>query len=399
MFSLNASNGSASGRECFIDDSVAVKTVRIIAYSVIIFVSVIGNSGIIAILWKEKRMRHSINYFIANMSTCDFLMTVGYMPRMLTIITLGYEWRVGGTPGLMFCKTVSFLYDTCVCVSIFTAIAISLDRFLAVAFPLRSFITNRTSKLVIAAIWLLAVVIQSPLLHAAQTATIDGKRRCHSNLDQTFKVGSGKLYYISVSSIYASSLCVTVVLYSLIVISLKLKRDRLLGSHSSYACGQNRREKSCSNVVHMVLAVIGFFVFSWALFVLQLVLYSHDIVLSKSCNVNFIVGLLAHSNCAVTPCLYVTLSENYRKGFRKLVWCCGVRDETETSTAAVRNLNSVEFSVRTRRVQLNTSVVETGRSPLVRSAAVRCPQSPSPPTATGTLPLQWTRDQEQETLL
>lgn len=390
---LNTSGNRTIGTECFINDSAGVKVARSMVYSIIILVSVFGNTGIIRIIWKERRMRHSINYFIGNMSASDLLMTVGYMPRMVAITNMGYEWHLDGNLGLIFCKTVSFLYDTCVCVSIFTAIAISLDRFLAVAFPLRIFITNRRSKIMIAVIWLTATLIQFPNLYASQLVQFRGKTRCHSALDQIFMVGFSKLYYITVSSIYVSSLCTTVILYVLIMIYLKLKRDRLLGSQKSFPSGRNSREKSCRNVVHMVLAVIGFFVFSWTLFVLQLVLYSHNMILSKSCNVNFIVGLLAHSNCAITPFLYAKLSENYRKGFKQMCYCSW-RDEVELSsvTLRLRNAHSVQRgagnTAHKRTVSFNTCLVRINKGP--GSEPSGQPVSP-PPTPTGSFPLPWRR--------
>ena len=384
---VNASNETDFSRtECFISDSKEIKIVRATVYSVIILASVLGNTGIIRIIWKEKRMRHSINFFIGNMSTTDLLMTIGYMPRMLTITFMGYEWAVDGWLGLIFCKTLSFLFDTCVCVSIFTAIAISLDRFLAVALPLRVIITNRNSKIIIITIWFTAALIQSPLLYSAQLVHVRGRTSCNSALDETFVAGFSKLYYITVSSIYVSSLCMTVVLYIMILIFLKVKRERLLllGSKNSNTSARKSRQKSCRNVIHMVLTVIGFFVVSWTMFVLQLVLYSHNIILSNSCNVNFIVGLLAHSNCAVTPFLYVAFSENYRKGFKRLFYC-GMRSEVENS--------SVSLALRT------VHAASKGTEKTKRKLPGSSEKTVSLPSPAGSFPFQWIRRDHQDTLL
>ena len=76
-------------------------------------------------------MRKTVNFFIVNMCIADLLITL-YMPRSMSVWYDGYKWQLQGTVGVFFCKLAVFMHQTAICVSIFTVVAISFDRFFAV---------------------------------------------------------------------------------------------------------------------------------------------------------------------------------------------------------------------------------------------------------------------------
>ena len=90
--------------KCFVDDLVIVKVARFMVYSVILLTSLVANSMTVFLIWKKKRMRKTVNYFIVNMAVSDLLITTVYMPRQMIKFFIGSQWIVGGAFGAVLCK-------------------------------------------------------------------------------------------------------------------------------------------------------------------------------------------------------------------------------------------------------------------------------------------------------
>ena len=59
---LSSGNSLVSESECFHRDSLATKFLRILPHFFIIIVSLIGNSMVVAVVFKNPRMRTTVNY-------------------------------------------------------------------------------------------------------------------------------------------------------------------------------------------------------------------------------------------------------------------------------------------------------------------------------------------------
>ena len=304
--------------ECFVHDSSATKMLRIIPYCILLIVSLLGNSVIIAVVWKEQRMRKTVNFFIVNMCVADLFITL-YMPRVMSIWHSGYQWQVRGTLGLILCKFAVFMHQTAICASIFTVVTISCDRFFAVVLPLKTIITKTVCKIILALIWILSVAIRVPMLYGLETGYDRyGKWGCILSLDDAFYKGAEKAYYqFTLIGLFAVPLSVTVVLYTGILISLKLRK--IPGEEVLRNMGRQQRRDAVikRKVLRMVLILVAVFVLCWLLYFAQLILFSYKI--QVSCDVQFLRLFLAHLNSAINPCLYLLLNENFREGVRNIL--------------------------------------------------------------------------------
>ena len=310
---------------CFHEDSLEIKSARIIPYCLIIVVSLIGNSMVVAVVLKNPRMRTTVNYYIVNLAIADLLITF-YMPRVISIALFGYEWVVGGTAGYVFCKLSILLNQTPIIVSTFTVVAISFDRFNAVVFPLRTFVSSRLCKVILLCTWLVALAFRLPSVYAVQLMTEEGKLYCNLLLDVTFGQGTNKLYYyFNVIVMFTIPLLMIVILYSAILITLKRRKTPGLTpeNSSNNSEGFRRREVVKKKVLRLVSIVVSAFILCWLLYYIRLCMYAYGYNLS--CDWLFVRLVLAHFNSALNPCLYAIFSENYRRGFKKIiarVGCC-----------------------------------------------------------------------------
>ena len=161
---------------CFLHDTDLVRVWRVAPFAPIAFFASTGNPLVLVVVWRKKTMRKTINFFIANMALSDLIFILVYIPRVVTILSLGYKWLVHGLADLIFCHMVSSLVEITVIVSVLTIVAISVERFLAVMSPLRSFVTTKICAFVISAAWLIAISVTIPTLFALSLADSKGKR-------------------------------------------------------------------------------------------------------------------------------------------------------------------------------------------------------------------------------
>lgn len=153
------------------------KIVAIIIYSVVSLLAIGGNYCIIHLVFKFQRLKSPTNYLIANLAVADFSMALLCIPfSYWPTIILSY-WPFG----YMMCKIINYSQCIAVMSSAYTLVAISLDRFVAIMFPLKASwkLTKAKALCSIGAIWLGSGIIASPLLIVLGVTTYDdGSLQC-----------------------------------------------------------------------------------------------------------------------------------------------------------------------------------------------------------------------------
>lgn len=108
-------------------------------YIIIFLTAVIGNGIVCFIVQSSPRMRTVTNYFIVNLAVGDMLMALFCIPfSSISLFVLNY-WPFGE----ILCRFVNYSQAVSVLVSAYTLVAISMDRYIAIMWPLRPRITKR----------------------------------------------------------------------------------------------------------------------------------------------------------------------------------------------------------------------------------------------------------------
>uniref|UniRef100_A0A3Q2XZ38 Gastrin/cholecystokinin type B receptor n=1 Tax=Hippocampus comes TaxID=109280 RepID=A0A3Q2XZ38_HIPCM len=134
-------------------------TLIILLYSLIFFLSVFGNLLIIVVLTVNKRMRTVTNTFLLSLAVSDLMLVVFCMPFTL-IPSILKDFIFGA----IMCKIVTYLMGISVSISTFSLVAIAIERYSAICNPLKSRVwqTRSHAYRVIAATWLMAIIIMIP---------------------------------------------------------------------------------------------------------------------------------------------------------------------------------------------------------------------------------------------
>ena len=310
---------------CFEKDEAYVTALRILAYSVVVLVSLVGNTLVLGVsVWQDRKMKRNMNYFIANMAVADLTITIVYMPRIIAAMAVGFEWLVGGTVGVVLCKLVPFLHHVTILVSVLSLVGLSFERYLAVAtnWP-RNILSERRTKMIIFLIWVVSLGVRLPhAIALTYKRSKGGDFICATEFNDLFGSSKARKLYdnLLAAIFYALPLALLIIFYTMAM--LKLRKHRAsMESLCSAQHSKRVRETNC-RLFKMMLAVTTAFVLCWAAYFIA----RRAILKTRiSCEVRFWRVFLAHTNSALTPCMYAFFSKKYRRGFANIIGrCCSV---------------------------------------------------------------------------
>lgn len=280
------------------------------AYILIFVVSLVGNLFIAMVVFKTKKLRRPINFFIVNMAMSDLLSPIFLFPSELTKLYAG-SWLISSPLGQALCKLVPFLADVSATVSIQSLVLIAGDRFVAVVFPLRSpLISPKLCPFFILVTWVFSMAFCWPYLFAQI-----GQLYCEMQWNNAFEEPSSieKFFFITFFVLRYIAFALLIILYSVILI--KLKSQKIPGEKSVNAKQQRARRNR--NVLKMAIAIVLGFALCWlpfSFFSLQMFFANN----SRLVHYWSITRFMAFSNGAINPCICFIFSGNYRQGFKNL---------------------------------------------------------------------------------
>ena len=299
---------------------------KIFVYCLLFVVSLAGNSFIAIIVYKTKAMRRTINYLIVNIAMSDLLFPIFVFPSILSELQV-ISWPSSGPLGQTLCKLHVTLPDISVVVSIQCLVLVTVDRFSAVLFPLRSpLISSKLCPFFILATWIVAILTTFPHLKALTLVQYADELQCEWKWMEAFGESSSLgSYVLAVYVIFLYiPLTLMAILYSLII--LKLKSQKIPGEKSDNA-GQ-QREKRDQKVLRMAIAIVSGFVICWVPYsiVALLTLFPGNNTSRLNSRLDcsfipfgFITRILSRANCAISPCICFIFGGNFRQGLTSLL--------------------------------------------------------------------------------
>ena len=290
------------------------KTILMPFYFISLLVALIGNVLIILIFYKYRPIRKSINYFVLNMAISDLFTALTIMPFIIarTLSNGTFLEHIPSPLAGVVCKLCFFLTDTSIIVSIISLLMISLDRLVAVVFPLQIKLISRKVRFIcILTSWVVALSVHAPYLFI-----ITFKGGCF----KTWNDETNNRYIVATfTTFFVVPVCFLIIIYGAITVNLKQrqrKRKKMSASKKSRVHSGNRR------VIGLSMAILAAFVISIGpLFVLKCIVFmfhgKRPLEVQKNPAMSFIIGsLLVHSWAAVNPCMCFAFSENFQTGLK-----------------------------------------------------------------------------------
>ncbi|XP_077523678.1 allatostatin-A receptor-like [Amblyomma americanum] len=260
-------------------------------------------------------MRSTTNILIINLAVADLLFIVFCVPFTAWDYALSY-WPFGDA----WCRIVQYLVIVCACASIYTLVLMSVDRFLAVVYPVRSMSirTQANAFRCILLTWIIIFVACVPVLVCHGVVIVDGLHSfCTFRVDAGYNIAA---FYVSLCMIaFVVPLALIFALYALMLNRLWLGVPP--GGRVSAESSRAKRR-----VTRLVIVIVLVFAVCWCPVHVVLVLKSVGLYGERMDAPRIVVQIasqvLAYTNSCVNPFLYAFLSDSFRKGFSKVFFCC-----------------------------------------------------------------------------
>ena len=323
---LNATcqNVSHSGRPMFLGTPEAFLVPAL--FLVIFVVGILGNGGLIFIVARNANMRNVPNILIVNLAAGDLILILVSVPFTATIYTLP-EWPYGEP----ICRLNEFLCCMSLGVSVFTLIALSLDRYVAIAHPLsrrKSSPVCRTASVAVA-IWLLSILLSIPVAvvsHIEYYPDGPSGETVGVCIRQSQYWGEPYARWQAVFNFvvfFAVPMLIIFVFYALMARTLIASSSSIPGCGNTSTAGRAQTE-SRNKVARLILSFVAVFVLCWLpRHVYVLWYYFSPGEYNMFWHVFKIVGFcMSFINSCVNPLALYYLSQQFRRHYNNILCCC-----------------------------------------------------------------------------
>ncbi|XP_029375939.1 adenosine receptor A2b isoform X2 [Echeneis naucrates] len=313
-----------------------------------VVIAVLSISGNILVCWAvaiNTTLKNATNYFLVSLAVADILVGCLAIPFAITI-SIGIHLDFYGC--LFLACFVLVLTQS----SIFSLLAIAIDRYLAVKIPLRykELMTGKTAREIIAILWILSFVI-GLIPFFGWNMNSRGNSLWSCNLDCYFE-SVVEMHYMVYFNFFV---CVLLPLLIMLGIYLKIftvARKQLrqielkcVGNGDSPHHGLLQKEIRAAKSLSII---VGLFAVCWLpVHILNcLTLFYRD--LKKPEAVMFVAIILSHANSAVNPIIYAYRIQDFRNTFRKILarhFLCRREDLYLSSNGSRHNKDQIHMTI------------------------------------------------------
>uniref|UniRef100_A0A8D2ZFS4 Growth hormone secretagogue receptor type 1 n=1 Tax=Scophthalmus maximus TaxID=52904 RepID=A0A8D2ZFS4_SCOMX len=284
-------------------------------YIPLMLFGLLGNILTILVVWLRPHMRSSTYLYLSSMAVSDLLIL------LLLPLDLYKLWRPRPWPlGDLVCKVTMFLSECCTFCTILHITCLSLERYLAVCWPItaKTVVTRRRTRSLIGCLWLGAAISAAPVLVMVGVEEVGTKgwRERVGELNFETDKSECRCTHYAVSSGLLSAMMVLSNLYFLVPLCILGLVYSLIGRTLWLRPRSSRRDQSHRHTVKMLGVIVLAFVLCWLPFHVGRTIFSLSLGTSYF---NLVSSVLFYLSAAVNPLLYNLMSARYRRAVHSLV--------------------------------------------------------------------------------
>ena len=329
------------------------------AFIVITIVTIVGNLLVCyAIVTNRMLRRIPTNTFIFSLALSDLLTAVIAMTFDVDILLKREVW----THGEHMCRAWTTIYLIGVPTSIWTLLAVSIDRYKTLSDPLGQFketrfMTRKRALLAVTCIWLYCVIFSLvPVFGWREWRMWVHQEQCYFVLTSEFSALSSFLNFI------VPLLGTCAVYIKIYLIARNRQELQECSMRAGTGINSERRRKHYKDnlrAAKTISLIIGAFFFCWVPYcVMSIVLNLQPEFLSHSPpELTYILLMCGYLNCALNPFLYSLLNRRFKTTYTRM--CRRLQSKIRRRGGSFSTLSLQTMS--TRRIRLTE--LREGQSP------------------------------------
>ena len=286
------------------------------------FVALTGNFLVLVAFIKTSSLKTSPNYYIVNMAVSDIVGVILNWPLYATegMLQAGENLIEDPNVASLLCKLGIYSRALSYVVSILSLMLIAVDRFIATAFPLKSFkITAKIRAIFLLLSWCLPAICIVPYFVYSEIVEIEKHTFCRNMMSSLAK----SIYQlVSFALVYLAPLVSICVLYSLIMKNSRRIAEQLDNCEQRSRVFKKKREMQNQNMMKIFGSIVLALFTCWTPLYVYMFLKSQSpsIFIKDKCFL--LVGLLYYIfpllSTAINPFILITLSSSYRAAVKSL---------------------------------------------------------------------------------
>ncbi|GCC22355.1 G-protein coupled receptor 83-like isoform X2 [Chiloscyllium punctatum] len=294
--------------------NATVKALLIVAYSVIIVISLFGNILVCQVVIKNKRMHSATSLFIVNLAGADIMITLLNTPFTL-VRFVNSTWVFG--QGM--CHISRFAQYCSLHVSTLTLTAIAVDRHQAIMHPLKPRVSPVKGMIYIIIIWIMASCFSLPhaiyqKLFRFEYSKEKFRSLCVPNFPEPADLFWKYLDLATFVMLYVLPLLIITITYT--TVAKKLWLRNAIGDVTTEQYFAHRRKKK--KTIKMLMMVVIVFAVCWFPLNCYVVLLSSQTIHTNNA-LYFAFHWFAMSSTCYNPFIYCWLNESFRLELKSLL--------------------------------------------------------------------------------
>lgn len=288
--------------------SVAESVAIGVFLSIIILISIVGNSLVCVAVFKVRQMRKIGNFYLVSLAIADLLVSLLVMTFALANDIME-EWVFGHS----FCSVWISLDIMCSTASILNLCAISLDRYIHIRDPLHyeNWMTKKRTAIIITLVWVCSCLISFLPIHLGwhkPDSALSHTEGCQFDINPVYAVISSTVSFIIPCVVMLSIYCK---LYS-------TAQQHVRNIRRTYACERYDGSLSDHKAAITLGIIMGVFLLCWTpFFVVNLTAAA-----CKTCVPPLafkIITWLGYANSSLNPIIYSIFNTDFREAFRRII--------------------------------------------------------------------------------
>ncbi|KAG8590573.1 hypothetical protein GDO81_006802 [Engystomops pustulosus] len=298
-------------------DEMSINPAYIAVEVTIAVLSIVGNVLVCWAVAINSTLKNATNYFLVSLAVADIAVGLLAIPFAITI-SIGLKTDFHSC--LFFACFVLVLTQS----SIFSLLAVAIDRYLAIKIPLRykSLVTGKRARTVIAVFWILSFAIGLTPLMGWNCMSSDCGKRNDTMKNSTVSCLFEKVVTMSYMVYFNFFGCVLLPLLIMLGIYIKIfmvARKQLRQIELKCVGADNSRTtlQKEVNAAKSLAIIVGLFAFCWLpIHILNCITLFHK---EKPEWAMYMAIILSHANSVVNPIIYAYKIRDFRYTFRKII--------------------------------------------------------------------------------